>query len=273
MGLNQNMLSIENFNLPKSKLAEIKSNLAINALNLQLRSEVMISISQYLDYLKDLGVSYVGYREFYRDGTSAAFCSNIKWYDVHMQEDMCIHYSQELIGLKRRGHRYIIRSSHDTHNRFLQKLKEQDMCNSLIIYAKEKDMIRMYSFIASLQNDKVINFFINRLSEFEKIANLYSQNLREIFNKDIYFPARLPLLSSRTIDNVLDNSSILTEREKECVANLVLHYSNKEIANKLNVTTKTVEYYLQKIKEKLSIHSRFQIIGRYKNLWQQENKI
>jgi len=55
-------------------------------------------------------------------------------------------------------------------------------------------------------------------------------------------------------------SSDLSEREKEVLILLAWGYSNKEIAGKLGLSTKTVETYRVRINEKLGLRSRTEIV-------------
>jgi DNA-binding NarL/FixJ family response regulator len=56
------------------------------------------------------------------------------------------------------------------------------------------------------------------------------------------------------------HSADLSEREKEVLILLAWGYSNKEIADKLRLSTKTVETYRVRISEKLGLRSRTQIV-------------
>ncbi len=44
-------------------------------LDLKLREEVMNSFQQYIEQIRNLNINHLGYREFFDDGTSIAFCS------------------------------------------------------------------------------------------------------------------------------------------------------------------------------------------------------
>lgn len=54
--------------------------------------------------------------------------------------------------------------------------------------------------------------------------------------------------------------SILTDREKEIVRLIVLGYTNKDIAEKLSISVKTVENHKTNIMQKLSIDSKHELI-------------
>ena len=52
----------------------------------------------------------------------------------------------------------------------------------------------------------------------------------------------------------------LSEREKEVLSLIAWGYSNKEAADKLKVSVKTVETYRVRIAEKLGLRSRTQLV-------------
>jgi DNA-binding CsgD family transcriptional regulator len=60
---------------------------------------------------------------------------------------------------------------------------------------------------------------------------------------------------------VNNNQSLLTSREKMCITLATQGLSDKEIADKLNISRRTVEAYFQSSKAKLKVKSRNQLIG------------
>jgi DNA-binding NarL/FixJ family response regulator len=59
------------------------------------------------------------------------------------------------------------------------------------------------------------------------------------------------------------NPGALTEREEEVLACVLLGLQQKEIATKLKIGEATVHTYMQRIHEKLGVHSKREIITRY----------
>jgi hypothetical protein len=181
-------------------------------LNLELKREAVEALKPYQKAIEALKVDYVGYREFFIDGTSIAFCTNNDWYNVQtekaLNEDMAIHYAQELLSSQKTGFHYVIRSLTTVSNRFLKTLVKCDMCNSLLIYRRLPNAIRMYSFIFSKNNLTSLNFFINKLQEFENIVDLYQNNLAELCAKEKYKPLHTVLFSKKVVENIFDNVSL-----------------------------------------------------------------
>lgn len=54
----------------------------------------------------------------------------------------------------------------------------------------------------------------------------------------------------------------LSPREKACLLNLILGRSAKESARILNISFRTVQAYIEKIKNKLACHTRSQLIQK-----------
>ncbi|HEY6748085.1 MAG TPA: response regulator transcription factor [Mycobacteriales bacterium] len=65
--------------------------------------------------------------------------------------------------------------------------------------------------------------------------------------------------STKSGDLVLEE---LTDREIEVLENVAAGYRNREIAERLNVTPKTVEYHLTNILAKLGVRSRTEAVVR-----------
>ena len=55
----------------------------------------------------------------------------------------------------------------------------------------------------------------------------------------------------------------LSDREEETLALLAQGYLYKEIADKMNITVSTVRCYLQRVYEKLHVHSRTEAVAKY----------
>jgi DNA-binding CsgD family transcriptional regulator len=239
-------------------------------LDLQLREEVLELLQKYQNEISNLNIDHIGYREFHKDGTSMAFCSKKEWYDIapyseEIINDMSIHYALELISLNKKGYNFIIRSISLANNRFLKELLRQDMCNSLLIYKRDKDIIKQYSFITSSSNVSILNHFFNKKDNFEKIIELYKHELSNIFQQNKYQELNLQLFNEKTANTIFEgvktnsNNSILTPKEQECVSLLIRGANNKDIANCLKISPRTASYHVANIKSKLNVNSRYNI--------------
>jgi len=91
------------------------------------------------------------------------------------------------------------------------------------------------------------------------------QAIRMVAKGQVYFtPALAGKALARLVAGVSANSEAanaqLSDREKEVLRLVAWGYSNKETADQLNVSVKTVETYRVRIGEKLGLRSRAQLV-------------
>jgi two-component system NarL family response regulator len=96
----------------------------------------------------------------------------------------------------------------------------------------------------------------------------FLKTIRSVYKGAQVLPAHLTgSLFSQIVDyavngsktSVVDESVRLTKREKQVVALIADGFSNKEIAQKLQLATYTIKSHVHNILEKLALHTRVQI--------------
>jgi DNA-binding NarL/FixJ family response regulator len=75
--------------------------------------------------------------------------------------------------------------------------------------------------------------------------------------------ARLVVESFRQRAKARDNSVHLTTREEEVLVLLTKGYSNKEIADRMQLSVDTIRSHLKHIYEKMHVRSRAEAVARY----------
>ncbi len=90
------------------------------------------------------------------------------------------------------------------------------------------------------------------------------EGIRSVANGQTWFDPALTARALRqgTQHGVPDKAgaSVLSKREEEVLRRLALGYANKEVAEKLNLSVKTVETYRQRITEKTGLRSRAEMV-------------
>lgn len=75
--------------------------------------------------------------------------------------------------------------------------------------------------------------------------------------------SRMELRERATYDLIGDLEGVrLTQREAECVVEASLGYTNKETARHLQISPRTVEYYLQNVRMKTQSDNRFDMLSK-----------
>ncbi len=87
----------------------------------------------------------------------------------------------------------------------------------------------------------------------------------EAFNiTDSIFPTLPSQSTQKKSINPLDN--LFSRRETDCINLLLYGYSYKNIANKLNLSSRTVESYIESIKLKLNCHNKQILIDKLREM-------
>jgi DNA-binding NarL/FixJ family response regulator len=116
-----------------------------------------------------------------------------------------------------------------------------------------------YQLLASTQIEEIPTIVVSGITEPEEIQRVYSQySISAYIEKQAFDRAAFRRLIEETRQLYQSQSelSTLTEREREVLDLLAQGLTNKEIAEKLVITTNTVKRHLKAVFEKLNVHTR-----------------
>ena len=116
-----------------------------------------------------------------------------------------------------------------------------------------------YQLVASTRNEGIPTIVVSGIAEREEIQRIYSEYSiaayieKQTFDRSTF---RRIVEETRAANKSLNELSTLTEREREVLNLLAQGLTNKEIAERLVITTNTVKRHLKAIFEKLDVHTR-----------------
>jgi RNA polymerase sigma factor (sigma-70 family) len=116
-----------------------------------------------------------------------------------------------------------------------------------------------HQLLAATQSDAMPTIVVSGISEPEEIQQVYAEyGISAYIEKHTFDRAAFRRLIEETTQNHATQSelSTLTEREREVLDLLAQGLTNKEIAERLVITTNTVKRHLKAIFEKLDVHTR-----------------
>ena len=116
-----------------------------------------------------------------------------------------------------------------------------------------------YQLLESTQAEKIPTVVVSGTAEPEQIQKIYSDfSISAYIEKQTFDRAlfRRIIEEARVMYRSLSELSALTDREREVLDLLAQGLTNKEIAEKLVITTNTVKRHLKAIFEKLDVHTR-----------------
>lgn len=158
--------------------------------------------------------------------------------------------------------------------------------HGLTIFKNTKDYCDYYNFASTPSNSGIINFYINNFDYFENFILYFSENanslLQTSYSNKVYFPNAKQLIRNVNfiptsdsdkhgineikpkryyLNNDLKNR-YLTHQEFTCASHVIQGHSIKESAKLLNISPRTVEFYLNEVKQKLSAKNLIEMAAK-----------
>ena len=116
-----------------------------------------------------------------------------------------------------------------------------------------------YKLLATTHTDGIPTIVVSGITEPEEIQRIYAEHsISAYIEKQAFDRAAFRRIvdETRAMNQSLNELNALTEREREVLDLLAQGLTNKEIAEKLFITTNTVKRHLKAIFEKLDVHTR-----------------
>jgi DNA-binding NarL/FixJ family response regulator len=116
-----------------------------------------------------------------------------------------------------------------------------------------------YQLLTTTRSEGIATIVVSGITEPEEIQRVYSEYAisayieKQAFDRAAF---RRVVEETRLTHNSLSELNALTDREREVLVLLAQGLTNKEIAEKLFITTNTVKRHLKAIFEKLDVHTR-----------------
>jgi RNA polymerase sigma factor (sigma-70 family) len=138
-------------------------------------------------------------------------------------------------------------------------LSLQGMINSPMAYDPNRSNLEGYQLLVATQTNNIPTIVVSGITEPEEIQRVYSEySISAYIEKQAFDRAafRRAVEETKSMYQSLNELNALTEREREVLDLLARGLTNKEIAEKLVITTNTVKRHLKAIFEKLDVHTR-----------------
>ena len=219
------------------------------------------------------------YLKFYSNGNVINLTTDVNWIDYRFSENIKykILFESELKDVEL-DKPYMYLWPTKIHDKLLGSLHHFGIWNGCNIYIPSLNQIEVFSFASTIDNVGMSNFYVNNFNILnhyiiyfrEKITNLIEQEKKghkiltdltfplmkpncEIIKPTDYFYSWIKKDQKRI---QMDNGVYLTNKETECCYYLSKGYSFKSIANKLNISARTIESHINNAKSKTNCHSK-----------------
>jgi len=125
--------------------------------------------------------------------------------------------------------------------------------------ASDDPNLEGYQLLTAARSEGIPTIVVSGITEPEEIQRIYAEHsISAYIEKQAFDRAafRRVVEETRLMQHSLSELSALTDREREVLDLLAQGLANKEIAEKLFITTNTVKRHLKAIFEKLGVHTR-----------------
>ncbi len=240
------------------------------------------------------GIQTFGYRKFYPDGMSVGLSTNHVLNALTIEKfnhNIIPSYETEvsLVLNNERSHFFRI-GKPDKNNAFFSTLYDLDVWNTLSYYRKSGKCVEGFYYAATRSNEAIIEEYINNAQVFEMFSFYFKDKINSIIRPADLEPVKTetisPLIfenkhmavSKDTLDikNFISNIPVqkfflssngqdycLSIQEFKCLSLLSRGKTSKEVGVQLNISSRTVEGYIENIKSKIDVSSRSQLIDLF----------
>ena len=241
--------------------------------------------------LKRLGVTYVSYMKNFKNHKQIYLSNSNDWikcyYDNALYRSSLFHGSPTIYSSG-----YYLWPPYSKKEVFSFGRNNFNSDNGITFIEKQKDSCEFFFFSGDSNNIGLVNLFINNIDllkrftiyfkdKANKILRLAERNkilLTEHYNDWVSNDCEFNLISNATTkcyrDLFIDTTKIkkypiiierrevitLSAREIDCALGLLEGKTSKEIANKLRVSTRSIEAYLENLKLKLNCYKKSELI-------------
>lgn len=225
-------------------------------------------------FTQPLGLTTFGYKRVYQDGRYLFLSTNQHWLEYHYQ-NVKDHgaFFQEAMETAHLNHSYKVLWPSVSGDHFLQALNHFGMWYGINFYKWRGDYLELWTFSTSNDREGISQLYLNTLPYFEDFIRHFNLKASQIINvveeeRFAQFENDLPsastferspssliqIINQIKIDEFLVDSPrgivSLTPRETECIKQLGMGKSVKEIAVGLKISPRTVESYINQAREK-----------------------
>lgn len=231
--------------------------------------------------LKKLGCHYFQYLKVFQDGSFSFMTTQPKWdeFTIRLLEKTnkpAVYSHIDSHTLEK--NKYIFLWDPNLPKYPVKLAREFDITNGMTFVERHEDFYYMFAFAAPASQSSIIDKYFNSLDDMnEFIQNFKYQQRRLIsdIDKNRYHVAlhrqdnnlEKMLLAPKQTRNIFLNNSHLTPQELACIKELAKGLTYKEIANKLNISHRTVETYLNRVRQRFNLHYKKDLITLVRNFY------
>ncbi len=228
--------------------------------------------------IKHFGLNSFVFCKNYNDGSEIRLTNQPEWakyYYINQLYKKSQFENNSIIFNKQ----FLIWSHLPNHKPILDEAKKFGIDYGITLINPTEDGVEFYFLGTTLANSNIINKYISNIDLLDKFSvyfkNVASKLIHQAYNERLIINNKLSTSSNTTNklslverdEFLMDIMQIkLTRRELDCAKYLAKGFTSKMIAIQLNISYRTVEEYINKLKQKTGQYTKVELVS-YFNQW------
>ena len=233
-------------------------------------------INTVCEPIKSMGINYFHYTIFYNNGKRIYICSEPKWLEHYLDCQFYNNLAHANVYSLAIGQHKALWSSYKKDDIFTA-IKNFNIGNGFSIINRHPEMVESFHFASTIDNHSINQFYLNHSELFLKFMDFFKNRIKSLIplnNQLITVTSDLKLtpisLGDKKVKQffdiykvkkyLLDEECVVTPRQFEILGYLATGVSPKEVARILNLSTRTIEEYINLIMLSSSSSKKSKII-------------
>lgn len=206
------------------------------------------------------GMTVFNYYKIYFDGRMIRLSTDKAWTEQFFKKNyMHTMSAPDAYLIKPRNH--YIWLTEDCPEMLLDAAVNFNTSNGISIAVKTEDYIEYFCFATSTENTRIINtFYLDNLDKLYQYGLEFKEKSKNLIDQMEKNP--LQLVNQHKPGNPNSSSIKLSRRQSECAQLLLLGKKTKEIGTALQLSPRTIEYYIENLKIKLQCQNKTELLLR-----------
>lgn len=223
--------------------------------------------------LQPVNINHFCYLRLFNDGTHQILCSHPEW----ARHCYLYYYDHTVFHQDPRKYQsgYELWSNPKDQTIITIAREQFDIAHGIVLIKRIGDECELFHFATNRNNINIINFYINNLDYLDSFILYFKEHAKHLIKQSMADRAILPQWGVSDAERIYHNTILIpdfinlnfTKRELECIKFTMRGQPAKQVAFNLNISQRTVEEYLQNIKNKLGVYSKPQLLEKLHSLF------
>lgn len=234
------------------------------------------NVKQLLSPLSSFNISYFAYTKAYIDGSRARLTSNAEHLKAWFEDELYLQgnanakidlYESQAALTSTLPNQYPVKWSEDYFN----------IAHGIHLIRKHDDYCEFFMFASTPKHPEVVNLYLNHLDILQNFCDYFKLKAADLLIKAEQQKIVTPFHNNgikashpnnlEQINQELKNQFKFTKRQQQCITLLLKGSSTKSISSQLELSTRTVEHYIDSIKAKLLVRNKAELIIKLVHLF------